>query len=138
MPMLASLQRSAAERDMNVTPMLDVMLVLLVTFISAAVQVHHTVDAQVPNECTGACEGTGEIVLEVHPGPRYVINGTTVDARALASRLTAIFAGRPDKILQVAGFNGVTYQQVVTAMDVARTAGVTVIGMPDLRPHDRK
>lgn len=117
------------QRDMNVTPMLDVMLVLLVIFMAGVARVHRTVDAQLPQPCPAICESTTAIVLEIRPGPRYAINGAPVDAGALGGRLREIYASRPEKLLQVAGDSGVSYQQVVTAMDVAHAAGVKVIGL---------
>ena len=131
-------QKTAIERELNVTPMLDVMLVLLVIFMAMAVAMHHTMDVQLPVECPGVCESSTKVVLEVHPGPRYLINGVAVDPGELASRLASIYATRPEKILQVAGFDGATYQQVVTAMDIARASGVREIGATDLRPHAGK
>jgi biopolymer transport protein ExbD len=114
--------------QMNVTPMLDVMLVLLVIFMVVALGERRTIDAQLPLPCSGSCEGDTRIVLEVLPGPTYRLNQSPVPPSALAQRLEEVYAGRPDRTLQVAG-HGVSYQQVISAMDVARGAGVRVIGL---------
>ena len=128
--MTRSTWTKALSADMNVTPMLDVLLVLLVIFM-AALQARKTIDAQLSVPCTGACRGDGaSIVLEVLPGPTYRLNSQPVPARELLARLTAVYSGRPDKIIQVAGSPAVRYQEVVAAMDLARTAGVRVIGLP--------
>jgi len=72
--------------------MLDVLLVLLIIFMAVTVQVHRTIDAQLPEECSGACESTGRpIVLEVLPGPTYRINRAPVSPSDLAARLRVIF-----------------------------------------------
>lgn len=113
----------------NVTPMLDVLLVLLIVFMAISVRLHRTIDAQLPQTCAAACAGSAAIVLEVLPGPEYRINRAPVARAALQRTLTGIFAGRPEKILQFAGHPGVNYQEIVTALDVARSAGVTVIGV---------
>ena len=117
--------------EMNATPMLDVLLVLLVIFMLVAMRVQHMMEAQLPVPCEGArCEGPEPpIVLEVLPGPAYLLNREPVTRDALAARLAAVYAGRPTKVLQVAGRTGVSYQQVIEAMDVARGAGVRVIGL---------
>ena len=124
-----ALPQARPQGEMNVTPMLDVLLVLLVIFMLMAMRVRQTIDAQLPAPCLGACGGDTPIVLEVLPGPTYRLNRAPVPAADLARRLSALYAGRPEKVLQVAGRPGVTYQQVIAAMDVARGAGVRVIGL---------
>ena len=114
----------------NVTPMIDVLLVLLIVFMVIVVQVHHSIDVRLPLPCTGTCAGDAPIVLEVLPGPAYRINQTDVPSNALAERLRALYAPRPEKIIQVAGHPGVRYQDVIAAMDIAKSAGVRVIGIP--------
>ena len=69
------------------------------------------------------------IVLEVLPGPRYRINSSPVAQNRLRNELLGIYNGRPEKIIQVAGYPGASYQDVITAMDIARGAGVTVLGI---------
>jgi biopolymer transport protein ExbD len=116
--------------ELNVTPMLDVLLVLLVIFM-AAVQARETMDVQLPEPCTGACRGDStSIVLEVLPDHIYHLNREPIAARELAARLRRVYEDRPVKIIQVAGHPGVRYQDVMDAMDLARGAGVRVIGIP--------
>ena len=116
--------------DLNVTPMLDVLLVLLVIFM-ASVQVRHTMDAQLPAPCSEACPASDSpIVLEVLHGHNYRLNSVPLAETDLAARLREVYAGRPDKVLQVAGARDAIYQDVIGAMDVARAAGVRVIGIP--------
>ena len=127
--------RAVPTSEVNVTPMLDVLLVLLIIFMAVTVQVHRSVDAVLPEECPGVCESNGQpIVLEVLPGPTYRINQAPVLASELAPRLRAIFDNRPEKIIYVSGDRRSRYQEVVTAMDVAKTAGVRVLSIaPTLR-----
>ena len=115
--------------EMNVTPMLDVLLVLLIIFMAASIRVHLTMDGELPIACQGVCEQSSRIVLEVLPGPSYRINKEPVATDALRERLVSIYAARPEKIIQLAGYPGATYQDVVTAMDVAKSAGVRVVGI---------
>jgi biopolymer transport protein TolR len=118
-----------ASAEPNVTPMLDVLLVLLIIFLAASVRIVPTMDVQLPEPCVGACAGGSAIVLEVLPGPTYRINNTPVEAPQLAARITDIYRGRPDKTIQVAGSPRVSYATVVEAMDIAKSSGVTVIGV---------
>lgn len=111
----------------NVTPMIDVLLVLLIVFMTVVMQVHHTMDVQLPMPCTGNCNGDTPIVLEIAPGPSYRINSAEVARSDLAARLRAIYFARPEKVIQIAGRRGVRYDDVMNAMDVAKGAGVKVI-----------
>ena len=118
-----------APAEPNVTPMLDVMLVLLIIFIAASVHVFQTMDAVLPQPCAGACASGASIVLEVLPGPAYRINTQPILADQLAARIADIYRDRPDKIIQVAGSPRVSYAAVVNAMDVAKASGVRVIAV---------
>lgn len=121
--------RSIPNAEPNVTPMIDVLLVLLIVFMMVAVQVHRSIDVQLPEPCTGSCASVPPIVLEVLPGPSYRLNQRSLTEATLLPELTATYRGRPDKTIQVAGHAGVRYSDVVTAMDVAKSAGATVIGI---------
>ena len=115
--------------ELNVTPMLDVMLVLLVIFMAASVAMHHTVDVSLPQPCADLCDGPNPITLEVLPGPTYRLNGTTIAAATLARTLRDVYVHRPEKLMYVAGQPGVTYEAVVDAIDIARSNGVRVVGI---------
>ncbi|MEP6731120.1 MAG: biopolymer transporter ExbD [bacterium] len=116
--------------DINVTPFLDVLLVLMITFL-ASVTARKSMDAYLPEPCSGVCAADGStIVLEVLADGAYLLNRRPVDASALASTLATVYKGRPEKVLQVAGHRGARYQAILTAMDVARSAGVRVISIP--------
>jgi biopolymer transport protein TolR len=116
--------------EINVTPFLDVLLVLIITFM-AAMTARKTMDAQLPLPCLGSCEADGvPIVLEVLRDGSYLLNRHPVAAAGLSSTLHGIFDRRPDKIIHVAGHRDASYQTVLTAMDVSRSAGVRVIALP--------
>jgi biopolymer transport protein TolR len=118
----------------NVTPMIDVLLVLLVTFMVALPMERQVMTSQLPPDDTGSATHVAAIVLEVSPGARYALNGRTIPAPLLATELKAVYRGRPDRTLIVKGDRSATYQEVVTAMDIARGAGVTVVGIDTRRP----
>ena len=123
---------SRTNAEMNATPMLDVLLVLLVIFMLLAMRERRTIDAQLPVPCEGAaCDAPPDLplVLEVLPGPAYRLNGEPVPRAALGARLAAVFASRPTSVLHVAGHAGTSYQQVIAAMDAAMGAGVRVIAL---------
>jgi len=120
---------AAFNAEPNVTPMIDVLLVMLIVFMLAIIRVHHTIDAQLPQPCAGACDASPPIVLEVLPGDRYRINRAEVPPHELLARLRSIYALRPEKIIEILGHRGVRYDDVVAAMDIAKSAGVSVIAI---------
>ena len=120
--------------DINVTPFLDVLLVLLVTFMTLVMSQRRTMDVQLPQPCASGCVGgPASIVLEVGPGGWYAVQQTRVGPGDLRRYLTAVFAGRPEKLIFVRSRPGVSYQEMIVAMDVAHAAGVKVIGLGDDR-----
>ena len=118
--------------EMNVTPMLDVLLVLLIIFMSVSIQVHRSMDAALPIPCSGVCASGTPIVLEVLPGRTYRVNQRPVAADELFAYLLRVYQDRPEKIIQVDGHPTVRYDDVVHAMDIARSAGVKVVGIARL------
>jgi len=116
--------------ELNVTPMLDVLLVLLIIFMAAVMQIHHTIDVTLPIPCGGTCNSNETpIVLEVFPGPTYRVNQKLIAPSELLGYLRGIYNGRPDKVIQVAGQPTVRYDDIVHAIDIAKSAGVHGVGI---------
>lgn len=124
--------RSSMHFQPNVTPFLDVLLVLLILFMFLTVNQRKAIHTQVPDPNGGAGD-TPSIVLEVRPNASYAINTQPVRGDQLAAHLREIYAGRPTKTIMVRGAPGVTFQDVVTAVDVAKGAGVVAIGLAPRR-----
>ena len=119
-------QTSGISAEMNVTPMIDVLLVLIiVAIILLAFEAKFLVN--VPAE-KSAGNPQPAIVLELDPTGGYAINGRRVPEVGLEARLRALFAKRPRQVLFVRASGQRPYQDVIHAMDVARSAGVGVIG----------
>ena len=132
MSMSAGGQKSL-ENEINVTPMIDVLLVLLIIFMAALPSMRKAIDIQLPDPTPSVAPAnatSNQIVLEVLPGGQYSINTERVGKDRLASRLKEIYEPRPEKIIFVKGDPKVKYGDVIEAMDLARGAGVKVIGVP--------
>ncbi|HXY32096.1 MAG TPA: biopolymer transporter ExbD [Gemmatimonadaceae bacterium] len=116
----------------NVTPMIDVLLVLLIIFIMAVQNLRKAIDVQLPDpnpQQVQSPQQMNQIVLQVLPNGVFKINNEETPKANLASRLKEIYDPRPDKIIFIKGDPAVKYQDVIYAMDVSRGAGVKVIGM---------
>ncbi len=116
-----------ANAEPNVIPMIDVLLVLLIIFMLMITE-RHLIWAQLPAQIESASPDPVPIVLEVRRNG-YAINGQAMNVHELAPRLRALYASRPDKAMLVHGDSGVTYQHVITAIDIAKGAEVGVIGL---------
>ena len=124
--------------EINVTPFLDVLLVLLILFMYLCLNQQKVIAAQLPDpNARAVTNNTTQIFLEVRPNATYAINTQVVQPGQLQSQLRGIYAGRPDKTLIVRATPGVRYQEVVTAMDVAKGVGVVAIGL-DGGTHARR
>jgi biopolymer transport protein ExbD len=121
---------SGLTNEINVTPMIDVLLVLLIIFMMVIPMSRKAIDLQLPDP-TPDDQPSGpppsQIVLEVLPGNTYRINTQPVTKQDLQKRLKEIYDPRPDKIIFVKGDPAVKYSDVIFAMDVARGAGVKII-----------
>lgn len=118
--------------DPNVTPMIDVLLVLLIIFMVIVPSLRKSIDVQLPDPtpvAVPANQDNTNIVLEVLPEGKFKINSEQVDKPNLQRRLQEIYGPRPDKIIFIKGDSTVVYQDVIFAMDVSRGAGVKVIGI---------
>ena len=121
--------RSGVQAEPNVTPFLDVLLVLLIIFMYLSLTQQKVITAHLPDPTPVPGHGTTSIVLEVRPGAMYTINSRVVAGARLPGELRAIYDGRPEKTLIIRAAAGVRFQEVVTAVDIAKGAGVVAVGL---------
>ncbi len=138
MAMSAGDSEGGLTNDINVTPMIDVLLVLLIIFMVIVPMARKTIDVQLPDPTPQPVPPgppPQNIVLQVMQGGKFKINSEEQPRENLAKRLKEIYDPRPDKLIFVKGDSLATYQDVIFAMDVARGSGVKVIGhMPATAP----
>jgi biopolymer transport protein TolR len=114
----------------NVVPMIDVLLVLLIIFMISQPLSRMGMDVQVPpkEEASASDAPSNQIVLELLADGSYAINAQPVPFAQLDTQIHAIYDPRPVKLLFIKAAPTRIYQDVIQAMDIARGAGVQVIG----------
>jgi biopolymer transport protein TolR len=123
---------TAVKSDINVTPMIDVMLVLLIIFMIVTPLIAAGFKATLPKgkNLDPRPEGENEVVLGIDQSGRYFLNGRPLagGANALQDQLRSIFASRTeDKILYFKADNQLKYSKVQEAVETARRSGVRVM-----------
>lgn len=127
MPHLMSRSRNTLATEMNVLPLIDVLLVLVVAFFMVQ-QVRMVTEIQVP----AASQAQGnpyQIVLAIAADGTFTLNGHAVPDADLERTLTAIYRDRPSKVLFIKAAGERSYQDVVRVIDRAKGAGVQIVAI---------
>jgi biopolymer transport protein ExbD len=116
--------------DPNITPFIDVLLVLLVIFMIALPLMRKVLEIQVPIEDKSkASNPIPPIVLDIDANGAFSINTQPVSFEGLSARLHEIYDVRPDKLLFIKVDNTRPLRDVVQVIDIARGSGVQVFGL---------
>jgi biopolymer transport protein TolR len=124
----ASLQRPMSE--INVTPFVDVMLVLLIIFMVTAPLMQQGIDVDLPETTTQPLRVKNEpLIVTVKKDGKYYLGSKEIPAAELQTKLEAIFEGRDSKEVFLRADQDAAYGVVVKALAAARAAGAKQLGM---------
>ena len=129
--------KGGSMNDINMTPMIDIMLVLLIIFMIVQQGMQKGMEVQVPpteEVDKEVAQDIDQIVLDIQAGNQYFLNQNPVPAGQLQQTLQNIFAERKRKVIFVRGAENLAYGDVIYAVDAARGAGVDLVGLVPRTP----
>jgi biopolymer transport protein TolR len=125
--------------EINVTPFVDVMLVLLIIFMVAAPMLQMGIDVNLPRVQAKSVDVTEEkLVLTINGAKEIFINKNRIAMQDLKTKLEHIFAARIEREIYLRADRNVPYGFVVETMAEIRKAGVDKLGMITEPPEDRR
>jgi len=130
---MSSAKPGAMSSEINVTPMIDVLLVLLIIFMVIVPAVPKGESAQLPRPARGNTGEEDAVVLEVLKANGgdvgFRVNQHDVARQDLPARLAEIYADRAERVLFVRGDDELSFTQVAEAIDIGHAAGVDRVGL---------
>jgi len=130
--------RPRLHRQPTITPLMDVMLVLIIIFLFSVRLSQEGIDVSLPaarDRPQRQVAGGDQIILEYSADRRITLNQEEVSRSELGSRLREIYHSRTDKTMWLLGAGTLRYGEIVDVIDIAKGAGVARVGVitPEMR-----
>ena len=135
-PGLSDDSQDSVMADINVTPLVDVMLVLLIIFMITAPMLHHGIEVALPKAEADAIPQRIDdpLILSINRDGLIYLQDEPIHPSQLMERLTPIIQARGDKTVYVKGDRELAYGRIIELLDVLNQGGVRQIGMVTERP----
>ena len=129
--------KGGVKSDINVTPLVDVMLVLLIIMMLVAPMLQQGVSVKLPTatNTTDKPEQQGQTVLAISKDSGFYLNAKPIQEGELATRINELFENQKEKIVLIKADEEAPYSAVMAAMDQLRQAGIEDIGLITERAH---
>jgi biopolymer transport protein TolR len=134
---VSSSRSSTTISQINVTPLVDVMLVLLVIFMVTAPIIQQGVQVNLPQAKAGAVGGTEDpMIVTIAKNGRLYLNDNAISSEELSERLRAIKKLKPDKEVYLRADQDVRYGLVMRTIAAIKQAGIERVGMVTRPPSE--
>ncbi len=124
--------------EINVTPLVDVVLVLLLIFMVTAPMMSRGIDVSLPVANQPQIPQEDRITVSVRADGRVFVGADVVNVLLLEERLRGLTSGRPDSVVYLRADEGLRYGEVIRVVDVIKRAGVDRIGFVYALPEEKR
>ena len=135
---LRSRRSGAMLGEINVTPLVDVVLVLLLVFMVTAPMMSRGIDVSLPVANQPQVKEEDRITVSVKADGHVYIGDQPVNIVLLEDRVRGLTGGRPDAVVYLRADESLRYGQVIKVVDVIKSAGVDRIGFVYVTPQEKK
>jgi biopolymer transport protein ExbD len=136
--LLRSRRGSPMLGEINVTPLVDVVLVLLLIFMVTAPMMSRGIDVSLPVANQPQIPQEDRITVSVRADGRVFVGADVVNLLLLEERLRGLTSGRPDSVVYLRADEGLRYGEVIRVVDVIKRAGVDRIGFVYALPEEKR
>jgi biopolymer transport protein TolR len=120
---------SSSLSEINVTPLVDVMLVLLIIFMVTAPMMQSGIQVNLPSAETRSNPSSGGVVITITKDRYIYLDGQIINLFFLETKIKNYFVGQEKKIVFIKADKEVAYGYVIDVMDVLKKAGIETVGM---------